>query len=222
MFKLPKWNVDYFTTPDAFNSFEPKWDIELQLITVPITHFVAMTMGCDGHIFDEDSVILSNKRKLAVKDDLSERLRVITNNLEAGSILGGHKSDSKWECNLRNATQWAHDLGWELPEPMLKLISNNIPKPETDNPVQPEAQSPVDSTLQSVKWRKAYEYESEGLEALYDLIERHFFDANGKPIYEPAKWPLKKELVSNWLTKRTLTEADTIITSGKRKGKADK
>jgi hypothetical protein len=93
---------------------------------------------------------------------------------------------------------------------------------EAENPALDEAWQPVNSKPQPAKWRKAFEYESDGLNALYDLIERHYFDADGKPIYDPAQLPLKKNLESEWLTGRTKDEADTIITSGNRKGKADK
>ena len=79
-----------------------------------------------------------------------------------------------------------------------------------------------DEANQPAKWRKAFEYESDGLNALYELIERHYFDADGKPIYDSTRWTLKKNLESDWLTGRTLDEADTIITSGKRKGKAER
>lgn len=97
-----------------------------------------------------------------------------------------------------------------------------VPKQETEIPPQPKVKQSVNSDFQQTKWRKAFEYESEGLNALYDLIERHYFDANGNPIYDPAQWALKKNLESDWLTGRTKEEADTIITSSKRKGKAEK
>ena len=96
---------------------------------------------------------------------------------------------------------------------MLSLIDiypkQTLASPETPTPVS--------------KWRKAFEYESEGLNALYDLIERYFFDTDGKPIYDSEKWPIKKTLPCplNW-SERTRDEADTIITSGKRKGRAEK
>jgi hypothetical protein len=97
-----------------------------------------------------------------------------------------------------------------------------IPNKKADLVSQPKTQSSDNLVNQGMKWRKAFEYESEGLNALYDLIERRFFDAEGKPIYDSGKWPLKKALESDWLTGRTLDEADTIITSSKRKGKAKK
>ena len=205
MFKLPKWNVDYFTTPDALNSFEPKWHIELQLITVPITHFAAMTMGCDGHIFDEDSINLSNKGKLAVKDDLSERLRVITNNLDAGRIPGCYKSNDKWECNLKHATQWAHANGWELPEPMLQLIGN-IPKQETDNPVQPEVQSLVDSALQFDKASPTYPPELDWALQAWRAVSAT--ESKDKPKARIKKWLDSNTKLSNEAKERIATVAN--------------
>jgi len=95
-------------------------------------------------------------------------------------------------------------------------------KQEAESMANLKTAQPEHSDLPHAKWRKAFEYESEGLNALYDLIERHYFDADGKPIYDPAQWSLKKNLVSDWLRSRTLDEADTIITSGNRKGKAEK
>jgi|GEM_PF-4222684 len=97
-----------------------------------------------------------------------------------------------------------------------------VPPHGAEPTAQSKAIHPTNSDPQPAKWRKAFEYESEGLNALYNLIERHYFDADNNPVYKPAKWPLKKELVSDWLSGRTLGEADTIITSGQRKGKAEK
>lgn len=71
-------------------------------------------------------------------------------------------------------------------------------------------------------WRKAFEYRSEGLDELYNLIEKYFFDKDGNPIYDKSAWPLKNSLVSARLKRRTLEEADTLITSGKRTGNAKK
>ncbi len=70
--------------------------------------------------------------------------------------------------------------------------------------------------------RLAFQYESEGLNALYDLIEENYFDEYSKPIYEIKMLPQKKVLESSWLTGRTLQEADTIVTSRKRKGANEK
>lgn len=92
-------------------------------------------------------------------------------------------------------------------------------RPNSKVIVQPRFNQLKNSDAPSTRWRKAFEYESEGLDALYDLIERHYFDDDGNPVYEPAQWPLKKNLVSDWLSGRTLEEADTIITSSNRKGK---
>ncbi len=115
---------------------------------------------------------------------------------------------------------WAISKKFKIPW-INYAISEGYYKP-ISKPDQPKALLPVDPTVQGSKWRKAFEYESDGLNALYKLIEHHFFDAKGNPIYDPAQWPLKKNLKSSWLTGRTLDEADTIITSSKRKGKAEK
>lgn len=151
--------------------------------------------------------------------------------------------------NVWDGNEWNED-GWLLTDiaPYLKARNIDFPeqgtlrsgyvsdgkrKDEQKKPVQacgsnstltdqPEVNHLINSDPQPMKWRKAFEYESEGLNALYDLIERHYFDADDNPVYKPAKWPLKKELVSDWLSGRTLDEADTIITSGQRKGKAEK
>ncbi|MCU7833692.1 MAG: hypothetical protein KZQ83_00455 [gamma proteobacterium symbiont of Taylorina sp.] len=75
-------------------------------------------------------------------------------------------------------------------------------------------------------WRAAFEYKSDGLDALYDLIEKFYFDSEDKPIYDIKLLPQKKKLSSEWLApkkgRRTLDEVDTIITSRKRKGINDK
>ncbi|MCC2680846.1 MAG: hypothetical protein K0S36_410 [Nitrosospira multiformis] len=87
---------------------------------------------------------------------------------------------------------------------------------------QPQTESEPFDITRHPKWRKAFEYDSEGLNALYDLIERYFFDEGGNPIYDPKNWPIKKKIESPSWSQRTIDEADTIITSGKRKGKAAK
>lgn len=106
----------------------------------------------------------------------------------------------------------------------LAVIEHGLytPKQEIIKAAKIEAMQPVDSDSKPTKWRKAFEYESDGLNALYDLIESYYFDASGNPIYDSTQWTLKKNLESDWLTGRTLDEADTIITSGNRKGKAEK
>jgi hypothetical protein len=79
------------------------------------------------------------------------------------------------------------------------------------------------TTPPHTKWRKAFEYESEGLNALYQLIEDHFFDTEGNPIYDPKKWPGQKSLTSNFFEGYQIEHVDRIvITAGKRKGKAEK
>jgi hypothetical protein len=236
MFRPFKWEQKYIIKPilDNFDLLQPNWEIELQLVNVPVQHFAAMTMSCHREVFEPVNSSLFSVMNNSVysyitiardvvhllKDDLSDRVRVLKNNIEAGMIQGCI-SEGVLMCDLKQASLWAHEHGWELPSPMLKLMS------KSSSPIQSEAQiSPAfflpEKLPESAKWRKAFEYESEGLNALYDLIERHYFDANGNPIYDPTQWVLKKNLVSEWLTNRTLDEADTIITSGKRKGKAEK
>jgi hypothetical protein len=120
----------------------------------------------------------------------------------------------EWALSKRVRPSW---LDWAIEE-KLYIPTQEIPK----RPGTVSQESEI--TGRTSKWRKAFEYESEGLNALYDLIERYFFDENGKPIYDPQRWPIKKSLeVQDWnWSPRTLDEADTIITSGKRKGKAAK
>lgn len=72
------------------------------------------------------------------------------------------------------------------------------------------------------RWRKAFEYESEGLSALYELIEKYYFDANGNPIYDPERFPPQKRLESEWMNGRTLEEADRIITGRGRNNRKPK
>ena len=73
--------------------------------------------------------------------------------------------------------------------------------------------------LNGREWRKAFEYKSELLDALFDMIEEYYLDDSGKQI-SISELPLKKSLTSRRLSGRTIQEADTIITSGKRKGRA--
>lgn len=216
-FKLLEWADDWFATIFEACVLEPEWKIELQLATVELRDFVALTMGCRYDVLDEEDplpiVCLTPKGRSAVWLETQYRLRVIGNNLEA-NVFPGFELNGKKYVRLKDATRWVYDHGWELPEPMMRLI-DLLPK---QLPATSEAPIAVS------KSRKAFEYESAGLNALYDLIERYFFDANGRPIYDPEKWPLKKSLTCdsvNW-SSRTLEEADTIITSGNRKGKAAK
>lgn len=120
----------------------------------------------------------------------------------------------EWALSKRFRPSW---LDWAIEE-RLYIPTQEVPKQLGTVSQESEVVS------RTSKWRKAFEYESEGLNALYDLIERYFFDENGKPIYDPQRWPIKKSLEGrgwDW-SLRTLEEADTIITSGKRKGKAAK
>jgi len=86
------------------------------------------------------------------------------------------------------------------------------------------------------KWRRAFEYESEGLEMFYELIEKKYFDSDGKPIYDISRLSSKTEMRKEIITKsnelknqakkdnkyvftfgeRMFNDADSIITSGKR------
>ncbi len=43
-----------------------------------------------------------------------------------------------------------------------------------------------ESTQQQSKFRKAHAFESEGMNAVYDLIEKYFLDADGNPL-DPGK-----------------------------------
>ena len=152
-------------------------------------------------------------------DEFNDRLAVLQANIENECLFPTPSFLSKDdEClcgvHLNEFSLWASSIGWTIPEQLSDLAIAKV--------TQPKAQVPAEAMHQGVKWRKAFEYKSEGLNALYDLIELHFFDANGNPIVDAPKWPLKKELSSTWLTGRTLDEADTIITSRKRKGKAEK
>ena len=83
------------------------------------------------------------------------------------------------------------------------------------SPVNFAATTPT-KTVQMQRWRPAFSYESDGLNALYDLVEKYYFDENG-PIYDKNSWPLKKNISSNYLTDRAVEELDTVITSKQRK-----
>jgi len=223
MFKLPNWDVDCFEDANDVKYVAPDWNVLLQLITVSANEFTAMTMGCNQGIVEDafnarkGEIPFSSFTKKGgsiISKAFEKRLRVIVNHMAAGTFP---KSVNPKTCYLLPSIQWAHNLGWELPEPLLKLLNEDA----TSNP-RKNKDTPLNSSTQPKKWRKAFEYESDGLNALYDLIEHYYFDADGNPIYIPTEWPLKKNLESYWLSGRTLDEADTIITSGKRKGKAEK
>lgn len=213
MFKLPQWKAEWFKDERMLEFVAPDWTTELQMVTMPITNFVALTMGCIEEVAILDSrAHLSEDGELIVGHLYHKRLRVIENNLRAGKIPGRYPLRGPHYCQLKGATRWVYDQGWELPEPMLMLIKSG----------RKEKESPEEFPRSHPKWRAAYEFESEGMNALYELIENYFIDANGKPIYDPERWPAKKTLESEWLKARTLSEGDTIITSRKRLGKIKK
>jgi hypothetical protein len=128
MFKIPQWSEDYFNGEFNVESFRPNWKIELQLVTVPVSDFAAMTMGCQTDLVsgDPSHKVLSNKGKASSKKALEQRLKVIYNHLYAGNFRANKNRDGEWYCNLKETTKWAHELQWELPAPMLKLIEADI------------------------------------------------------------------------------------------------
>ena len=218
MFKLPRWKAEWFKEGQALDLIAPDWDIELQMAKVPIGAFAAMTMGCTWEvgIDSKDSPIhLTPQKRRIILEALHNRLRVIENNRNGGGFPSCYYNKSTDYCLLKDATQWVHDRGWELPAPMLTFIDQG----QTEKTMLPE-----EFPRSHPKWRLAYEFESEGMNAIYDLIEKYFIDAKGNPIYDPDKWPVKKIIESDWLItgSRTLREVDLTITSRKRKGRAKK
>jgi hypothetical protein len=216
MFKLPKWKAEWFEDERMLEFLIPDWKTELQMAKMPITTFAALTMGCiEGVATRDPHAHLSERGKLAVRILYDKRLRVIENNLQTGNIPGNYYLRFPHQCRLKEAIQWVHDHGWELPAPMLTLINQG----HTEKTMLPE-----EFPRAHPKWRPAYEFESEGMNAIYDLIEKYFIDAKSNPVYDPEKWPAKKMLESDWLItgSRTLREVDLIITSRKRKGRAKK
>lgn len=119
----------------------------------------------------------------------------------------------EWAISKKHSPAW---LDWAIRN------SFYTPKKVVKPTAQPEANMPENSDPQSVKWRKAFNYQSDGLRALYDMIEQNYFDEHDNPIYDPELLPLKKSVQSEKLKGRTKDEADTIITSSKRKGNAQK
>lgn len=214
-YKLFKWEPGWFEQADAFRRIAPDWETELQKAIVSKLAFVAMTMGCNEDIVTKvaKAVGMTEAGKSIVMATHNKRWEIIHNNIPDGPSPDGNGRRSSHFCLLKEATELAYNLGWKLPKPMLKLISPEIKKANVRSKKDPRSHP---------KWRKAYEYESEGLDAFYDFIEKNYFDANGHPVYDKEKWPLKKNLVSSWLTGRTLVEADTIVTSAKRAGQTKK
>jgi hypothetical protein len=191
----------------------PDWETELQLVSLPITNFVALTMGCSEEILNKTwSDYLSVTGKINLRFHYERRLRVIENNLKASEFPGEYNLRTPSYCRLKETTQWVYDQGWEIPEPMLKLVTERTKENDVLFREAPEPQP---------KFRKAHAFESEGMNALYDLIEKYYLDADGNPL-DPENWPAKKSLESEWLKGRTLMEADTIITSAKRPGRTKK
>jgi len=71
------------------------------------------------------------------------------------------------------------------------------------------------------KWRHAFNYKSDYLNQLYDLIESTYMTPDGQQI-PLNELPTKNCIHVNGWTERTTSGADTIITSGQRVGKAQK
>ncbi len=71
------------------------------------------------------------------------------------------------------------------------------------------------------KWRHAFNYKSDYLNQLYDLIESTYMTQTGEQI-ALKDLPIKEQIDIEGWSQRTILEADTIITSGKRQGKAKK
>ena len=71
------------------------------------------------------------------------------------------------------------------------------------------------------EWRSAFNYKSDYLSQFYDLIESTYMTPTGEQIALKAL-PIKEQIdVEEW-SSRTILEADTILTSGKRPGKTKK
>jgi hypothetical protein len=214
-YKLFKWNPTWFEQADALDRIAPDWETELQKAVVAKPAFVALTMGCKVDMITKAPTVtgLTKAGDAIVRATYNKRWDIINSNILLVPSSYGYGTLSFHYCLLKDATKLAYDLGWELPKPMMKLLAPQIRHEKARAKNDPRSHP---------KWRKAFEYESEGLDALYELIEQNYFDANGVPIHDPKKLPAKKALVSPRLKGRTLIEADTIITSGKRIGKNTK
>lgn len=215
MLKRPLWKTDWTRETSSLKSIEPDWDVVLQMATVPISDFAALTMGCTLDIIEGEAspVTLSEKGISIVAGLHNDRLAILENNWGTASFPGCSNQDHDRNCRLKETIQWVHERGWELPEPMMKLISQERQETQASGDEFPRSHP---------KWRRAFEYESELLNAQYDLTEENYFDAQGKPIYDIEKLPLKKNIQSKLLKARTLIEADTIITGGRRNRKPKK
>jgi hypothetical protein len=169
----------------------------------------------NNRVITLEGLIYSDREQPAIFRAFQKKLNRLTRVWESGR----HENENPPIYYIEWALSKGFDISW------LKYATEKgfyMPKKGTKFIAKAGVKQPADISLQSAKWRKAFEYESEGLNALYDIIESYYFDDKGKPIYDPSEWSLKKSIVSNWLTGRTLDEADTIITSGKRKGRAEK
>ncbi len=71
------------------------------------------------------------------------------------------------------------------------------------------------------KWRHAFNYESIYFNQFLDLIETTYMTPDGKQI-PLIELPTKNSIYVDGWTERTISGADTIITSGQRVGKAQK
>lgn len=117
-----------------------------------------MRDGCIEEVATRDPrAYLSETGKFIVGVLYDRRLRVIENNLQAGNIPGNYYLRLPHQCRLKEATQWVHDHGWELPAPMLKLINQG----QTEKTVLQE-----EFPRAHPKWRKAYEFKSEGMDGV--------------------------------------------------------
>lgn len=214
-YKLFKWEPGWFEQADAFKRVAPDWETELQRAIVSKPEFVALTMGCKGDMVTKPPTVtgLTEAGNSIVRATYNKRWGIIDNNIPNGPAPSSNGRRSPHYCLLKEATQLVYDLGWQLPKPMIKLISPQIK--------QDRARSKKDPSSHP-RWRKAFEFESDYLDAVYDLIEKNFIDDKGNPINDPKKWPLKKNLDSPVLKGRLLAAADSIITSGKRMGNRKK
>ena len=71
------------------------------------------------------------------------------------------------------------------------------------------------------EWRHAFNYKSDYLNQFYDLIESTYMTPTGEQIALKAL-PIKEQIDIEGWSRRTIKEADTIITSGKRQGNTKK
>ena len=109
----------------------PDWETELQLVNLPISNFVALTMGCSEELLNETRRdYLSVTGIINFRFHYERRLRVIENNLKANEFPGKYSLRTSSYCRLKETTQWVYDQGWEIPEPMLKLVKERTKEKE--------------------------------------------------------------------------------------------